>query len=962
MLAPSAIKADNVLQDFTSEVQPTGGTALSGNGISWREPSDNVVRSRAQERRDNRFAPSILLAAMEAVDMTAWLDERKEELAKTAKLNRPGKPNQASVLDLKHPVTLKSITAGFVRDAGSEWSSSKSSTFNSDASTHTSSKTGSRQLTPEELRCLTRKGYSETKPAIWAEILLQKDSTSATRALFREECSATGAPFFLINFMLRRTHISAPALRYLLLCSLHYLRRALSPADGVRQRHIDKVDQIGVFHIFLRLLHHARLTWPESIPCIASIITSYLPRPSPEARQKQVAARVRTTRLYNRGLHLLALRTRINPVRNAYFQQVAQFDILAGMASASDPISITEQGYQAIVQVQLLGKKSAKDERWARLKYKGWPPWKEAKNRLDEDIGLEQGMSNAQRALASMEEAGYFKGNWGHAASLLAGWDTDGIPTIQSRSNPRRATALEGRTSTVPPPMAAQIWSARVKATRTLHQAWACFLEYEKDTSEAHQWLYESMFERVIWDSKRSNTTRVERAINLEEPYSALPGDGLEVEAPPTNPVEAVYTASRPPSFEQLLGHMHSRSVKPSGSLLQLILANSPTFDSGIESLIASNDVYKQPLLGLLTFQRGTGYVQYELPNPYLSAFVQFLCRFPDARVHPTHFGTSAPFRQWPLKRRTALLHAIILVHDMKPDTLSPWLSILGAITTAPKLFLRHVVDTNARIGEAHALLRFQMARSFLASMIASGLEADADVLRKICVLFTKAVLVARSMRPESAMQTGTSALGSQPLDKLLESYNCEMQRPMDTSEAASDLLAGGSQFIRLLFQSVVCTSDALLSSMDLAGLEPDAERLVPRIANTPNPSTLHAYVLSLGALGDFEGLLSLVKWMRTHSKALNFVAEQEGNGRHRRRGMLVAIRVLLEYPSDHMQVKGFGLAMSPAPEEIIALAREEMAAIDGWLGWPTDDEVREYCSAGTPKQPGHVFDTSLYM
>ncbi|KAJ9624105.1 hypothetical protein H2203_005554 [Taxawa tesnikishii (nom. ined.)] len=164
------------------------------------------------------------------------------------------------------------------------------------------------------------------------------------------------------------------------------------------------------------------------------------------------------------------------------------------MATHDPPLVINREGYRGVIRVQLARKKTAEEEEWAQLKSPSWPPWKEERTGMDAYIGVERGISRAGEVLARMQEAGYPLEEWEYVAQIYAGWDTDRSPTIQTRT-------------IAPAPFSqnvkAQIWAARIDSTRTVYEAWACFLACEEESIKLRQEVYFAMFQKLTSESKR---------------------------------------------------------------------------------------------------------------------------------------------------------------------------------------------------------------------------------------------------------------------------------------------------------------------------------------------------------------------------------------------------------------------------------------------------------------------------
>jgi hypothetical protein len=155
----------------------------------------------------------------------------------------------------------------------------------------------------------------------------------------------------------------------------------------------------------------------------------------------------------------------------------------------------------------------------------------------------------------------------------------------------------------------------------------------------------------------------------------------------------------------------------------------------------------------------------------------------------------------------------------------------------------------------------------------------------------------------------------------------------------------------------------------------------LPPLLEVPNPAILHAYIRVLGWMRDYGGLIGTVQMMLKYRAEFQRRRDMDRNGAVIMRRAIVALRVFLErswlaetvgveFPSEinkeanpNMSEKlGKDLSVLdredlklasarylwrfewPAkPERIIAI-KELVESVEEWGGWPTDEEVDEYC------------------
>ncbi|ETN43119.1 uncharacterized protein HMPREF1541_02277 [Cyphellophora europaea CBS 101466] len=319
----------------------------------------------------------------------------------------------------------------------------------------------------------------------------------------------------------------------------------------------------------VRLLRHARRVAPDTFPTIVDIACSIL-------------LWRRTTYLgpladyCNKLLKLIALPTTWHPVRNASIQQVAQLKLVRSMTEHRPELPINREGYRALISVQLAHRKTPPEDAWARVKSLSWPPWREDRLGMDASLEYPGRESRAAKLLRRMNEAGYAHGVWEVAAKIMAGWDTDASPTIQTRRMPLPSLVsirLEDTPDSFDHP---SIWAARIVATRTVREAWAAFLSYRKKTVASMQPLdgrpFEAMFEKLFASPQDQHSNS-----------DAVPGDGKETWSDPSSPLDVIYVDKAPPSVEGLYTQMRKDGVEPGGRLLSALLRNSLDLDQTIK-------------------------------------------------------------------------------------------------------------------------------------------------------------------------------------------------------------------------------------------------------------------------------------------------------------------------------------------------------------------------------------------
>ena len=823
-------------------------------------------------------------------------------------------------------------------------------------------------------RCLHRRGWDVTDLMNWTWILTAETTErAATRLLavahlgFTKAGGGRSIPQFIFTFLLRRDP-SAAALRSLLIYAWKLLekseslRKPLPPleklsgetprGEGLTSTPMVKNpedDPLGMKEtvfiiIILRLLRSALKVFPAACESIVALINRYLDglnfrKGASQRTTPTLEDTAQLTHAYNTLLKMVSLPAVIGPFQSAFHQQRAQFSLLRRMNQFQPSLIVDRKGYRAVVSMQLRHKKILKEREWAQMKAKSWPPWKEDKLGIDADIGVEHGISRAMEALRRSWEAGYAPDNWDAIASVLSGWDTDGSPTIQTR-----ATLLphERRTKD------SQIWASRIRSTRTLDEAWSCFLTYKDQTSE-DVWssrVYHQMFEKIVQDAKRPATENANpNSTDHPDDQSPLPGDGLEVWAAPESPREAIYVRRPPPTIEEFAEMMAKDQIRPARKFLSTMLSNAPNLESGLRYLEASTMTNAQVSVLCDDKPPATPEAQAALESipPYMfSAFIELLTRFsprmPDTRQHEKYdliqtglvldsmmaetecaqLGVlpippdSKQFVELPPSTRSIvinpLLRAIQLVLAQKPRDRRPWYHLLRALSAA-----RVVTDVASRFVDQHYqdIKTWQIICRLLNEMLEIDLTLNLEGFNLLCVGLEKAIFASerlsrnqryseeRSIHGGDMESSVDRALSSGlPLIKelfrdLVRSESMQQEIPVSLTEEISKMdksveKQGASEFDE--FEDDI---EAKSTTESKAFLPPGC--LLPRLLEAPHPAYLHRFVRILGLSEDYSGLLDLVEWMSLYADEIKAVADENANGHRIMRRCLTAIHVFME-------------------------------------------------------------------
>ncbi|KAJ5155540.1 hypothetical protein N7492_008343 [Penicillium capsulatum] len=632
-----------------------------------------------------------------------------------------------------------------------------------------------------------------------------------------------------------------------------------------------------------------------------------------------------------------------------FIQQQAQFELLRAMATHKPVLPLTRRGYQAVAAVQVAHKKTTAERESAELKAPSWPPWKEEKMGIDAQRGNEGIFSRAMNILSQMREAGYSPGLWEKTAAILAGWDTDGSPTVQTRTfmkHPRRfrhGLRIDRHQD---------IWVARIRATRTLREAWACFLSYKNHRLPSHPEVYAAMAERLIYGQ-----LSVKRG--FDPAAQALPGDGLEVYPEPSSARDLIYVSSDPPPIDVFVDDMIAHGFRPSGRLLGLLLKTAPNFRLGMHYLRWSGMTDSQLEALCTVWSRPLEY-QNELQikavrgisDGLFGSLIKFLCTPSNVAVRnlardmqmADQFPALVEQRQAHgsvVEERTR--DPLVVMSDFEP----------GPGQSCPPRMLWHALQlTKLRQSHNHSAwttILFTMGRDRLRGRPSSRTRSIYRI-----VAWHEILWVSRLMNEdhvelgEKGFHTLCVAFGKAVRAELehpgsFEKALAGMQRAIrgdliqadHRASSLDDMTETGLQVLKAEFHRLVLPGSPISGLTEQSSFingDTGNEISVSPGLHVPSFATLHAFVRALGTVGDDEGLLHLLRWMSRSAVPLEEASDEHLNGARMMRQTLVAIRVFLE--KLHQPI-GARVASDSEAYDIVSRT-------PGWE-WPSDADVEDY-------------------
>jgi hypothetical protein len=772
----------------------------------------------------------------------------------------------------------------------------------------------------QTMQVLRQRGYSVDDVVIWSRILSCSDPDQVVLdfVAMADDLSTYGGsrlPTFLLMLILRTRSLKAPSLRLLLnYIWAHYAGRISESTSSAAPGMISL--QTAMIMI-VRLLRHARRAWPRGLEEIAALATKLIDR-EPEGILDLSHERIQGfSHLYNRLLSLLAQPASLRPIFSVTIQQRAQFCLVRKMTTFEPHLPVTREGFRALTKVQLAHKKTEAEREWARSKALSWPPWKEALLGIEldsEDLGRH---SRAIDVLSRMTEAGYSHLQWEQTARVLAGWDTDASPTIQTRlllKQPLILRSVDVKLATKRSKLYAhRVWAARILATRTVKEAWACFTSYEDSLAQTSILPYNAMFARLL----HAGNVKFNRDA---ETTSVVPGDGNETWPEPTSPHDFLWVPSDPPSVDELFDRMTKRGLRPRKYLLGDLLDNAGTLAAGVKYINAGKlrTIEKDILLGntgknLEVIRAASN----TIPDRVIAAFVRLLCRAP--AEHEKSFALPkypSPDEATPRETHTGdpFDYARNFVAAIRPSYRPIWYALFQG-------WKRRIFAS-----QPQALHRPWLSfLSLLHEIDGLGIDLDFDGFRDIGEILEQIILTNRLFlagRAPGFYGEGDPRLGCVSLCKGL----------------FTAMAYGGS----VRSKHRIAQATAWLP-VDRPSTQEDQLRLIDVV----NPAALHRTIRILGMGEDTASILTLLRWLHCFAPEFASVSDELANSRKLVRHALTAMRYFLEKSWRDKEFEHRAAARGewePGQKELLYEAKAIVEQhVEDWGGWPTDEELFVY-------------------
>lgn len=814
-------------------------------------------------------------------------------------------------------------------------------------------------LSAEEIEFLRRKGYAIEDVVAWADITSEEDTCEAAQKLATRNAAkgVLATPLFVYLNLLRRPDIPGRALRILLECARTIFdeRAKLLAYPGI--------DDQPRFLAVLRLLRHARQVWPA---CMLDIVQLVLQSPQqPDLGGTQLSLK---SHQLNKLMSLVSLSTNERAFKNGDYQEAALIPILRYMSEHEPSLHINRQGYRAVIRIQLAQRKTSDEQQWAELKALSWPPWKEDRTGMDALVTKEvHGMSRASQTLTRMREAGYRPLRWEQLAQVHAGWDVDGTPTIQTRVRLDEPRPRLSRYSSEPMAESAR-WAARITSTRTVQEAWACYLAWEDEHMPSDQDVFLATAVKLREEQRRPHIERRRASQAAQQKvWPLFPGDARELSPLPPSTHLETYTRTRPPTLENFYEELKGRDIQLRGHALAFFIRHARTLPFGLAVLRDSAKRYPG-INDILSRVRTPELVR--VPLVVYTAAVELFARFGEVpmaeyipRTIPDDDTGDFIDRNPDLNQRSGIIHAIQLLR-LRPEThVHMWNAVHQGLTRGPNISrfanvsLRQCNDQDgidqraAGMSEdirrcGGAFQAYRLSRYVRDLQARNRVELSTSAFCSFCIVTeyrlaaTWTVLQAAEANSRTPQMQQSSAM----FDKLISTAKSIYRDRSDL-----DVRMAPHQIFDQLVGVGVKTAT---SGPDL-----------PRLLTVPSPAVLHVYIRTQGWLSRYQSLVELATWMREYRVELLERRKLDRNGDEMMRRAIIALRVFLErswlpgtdagidygvmndgsaVADTRRRLKAF---RDPANKDRIKAIKAIVEAVEEWGGWPSDEEVELYAA-----------------
>ncbi|RFU79193.1 prefoldin subunit 3 [Trichoderma arundinaceum] len=668
------------------------------------------------------------------------------------------------------------------------------------------------------MHIVQRSGHSYEDLAYYMYILEGKtDDVRCGRFLERDSYK----PPFILHFLLRpsskftKLETLSSLIDY---CGSWFSKAARNEPDrsGAHAKALSRALGSENFNLVMSLLacHCTRLDARHMIK-LGDLAVRYIETmaesslPEEEIYQAQCA-------VFNHGLRLFGSDHLTSPIRrsspNSFFWE-AQRILLAVSSRLKRQLLVDADGFRAIRNV-LAGMSKNQVEMHSSVRHAPtWPPYLRPGDGMDEEMDPEDSWSRSVRAGVLMQEAGFAKNEHDDAVDILQGMSPDGTPTIQQRVSLARRRKMG-------------LWEASIRATRNAQEAWERFQNPPRPGLELGLPEYAAMFEKLTLREADDNTRALpgDRALNFHTPQEA-------------NLSEFEKARIRPPSISQLYERMLLDGIRPSGSCLRILVANTESMEMARKYLQDSDGT--GALYRLMSQEMDVQALR-KVPISLISAYIQMMTRQDGKRA------------------RKYMIRAIELAEQR-----------LGIEQTRWSDFIWGTIMKN--LSQHHRGLRIVVYQQLKLSLhVIQKLDGPNGISLSAFIQFTKTVRKI-AKRELTQLSTDLELNPSEAENHALWPLYNEKSRHRDAMQWDTFGDKSGALGVFRLFRSSALRMNELFDK--LLSYEGDSRRLLGTRKVAPLDDMMwrrdparseHAYeyMLSLAYLGEFQQMAKLLRWL----------------------------------------------------------------------------------------------------
>ncbi|KAK0625264.1 hypothetical protein B0T17DRAFT_456954, partial [Bombardia bombarda] len=444
------------------------------------------------------------------------------------------------------------------------------------------------------LRMTTSLGHTEADIKHWLRIL---SAPTPDLSLDRFTLSDRWKPLFLLMMLVGRDKFLENGDSFVAL--VNYLK-----SNFIQRPDLGTQD---ITTLLTKLVEQCLRTFPSAMVTVAQLAASYIESIVVGCKRSEMQRNI----VFNHAMQLFGKPAAVRSLQNAKYNWEAQQVLLELAAKLQPRLLIEKPSFQSVRGVMLALPKTTEERKNAKRAAITWPPYRQAWDGLDEQRRPEDGVSRSIKVANLMHEAGYSDSVLDEIMTVLGGSRPGLPPTVQTRSFPPPAEMALSRPGHM-------LWAARVKATRTVREAWKAFDSPPEENMKPDAEVYGELIKKLL-----AKTVGGPNA-----PYIS-PGD--------TSDVFPVYDGNltpfeiarqTPPSVVEVYHEMLQQGIKPSVECLAALLRRCRSEEDGAAYLKNSSfgPCNSSLLLKDHTFTPAAISELNSIPGKVFNAWIQLLC------------------------------------------------------------------------------------------------------------------------------------------------------------------------------------------------------------------------------------------------------------------------------------------------------------------------------------------------